>query len=61
MAMVTSWDIFYIDMPHYNDFRASDIKHSLADILKAKNNLGYNPFHKKYEVIKKILEGYVEN
>jgi len=29
--------------PHYRDFRAGDVRHSLADISKAMENLGYEP------------------
>lgn len=29
--------------PVYRDFRAGDVRHSLADIAKAKNQLGYEP------------------
>jgi UDP-N-acetylglucosamine 4-epimerase len=31
--------------PIYQDFRAGDVRHSLADISKAKNLLGYCPSH----------------
>ena len=31
--------------PAYRDFRAGDVRHSLADITKAKNLLGYSPTH----------------
>lgn len=39
--------------PNYRDFRAGDVRHSLADITKARSLLGYNPSHR-------ILEGVVE-
>jgi len=32
-------------LPHYQDFRAGDVRHSQADIGKAKNLLGYYPTH----------------
>lgn len=32
--------------PEYRDFRAGDVRHSLADISKAKELLGYQPTHK---------------
>lgn len=32
--------------PVYRDFRAGDVRHSLADISKAKANLGYAPTHR---------------
>lgn len=31
--------------PVYRDFRAGDVRHSLADVGKAKNLLGYTPTH----------------
>lgn len=31
--------------PIYQDFRAREVRHSLADISKAKNQLGYCPSH----------------
>lgn len=35
--------------PHYQDFRAGDVRHSLADISKAKKLLGYDPTHRIYD------------
>ena len=32
-------------LPHYQDFRAGDVRHSQADTGKAKNLLGYYPTH----------------
>jgi UDP-N-acetylglucosamine/UDP-N-acetylgalactosamine 4-epimerase len=31
--------------PTYRDFRAGDVRHSLADIAQARDALGYNPTH----------------
>jgi UDP-N-acetylglucosamine 4-epimerase len=39
--------------PTYRDFRAGDVRHSLADITKARTLLGYEPSHR-------ILEGLIE-
>lgn len=39
--------------PGYRDFRAGDVRHSLADINKARNLLGYEPTHR-------IKDGLVE-
>jgi len=41
--------------PIYKDFREGDVRHSHADISKAKKNLGYNPKHSIYEGIKKTV------
>ena len=32
--------------PSYRDFRAGDVRHSLADISKARDLLGYAPTHR---------------
>jgi UDP-N-acetylglucosamine/UDP-N-acetylgalactosamine 4-epimerase len=42
--------------PTYRDFRPGDIMHSLADIEKARNLLGYQPTH----TIEKGLDVYLE-
>ena len=39
--------------PVYRDFRAGDIKHSLADISKASKHFNYQPTHKIAEGIKR--------
>ncbi|EJE4199962.1 Vi polysaccharide biosynthesis UDP-N-acetylglucosaminuronic acid C-4 epimerase TviC [Vibrio cholerae] len=39
--------------PIYSDFRAGDVRHSQADINKAKNKLGYGP---KYDISSGIAE-----
>jgi len=33
-------------VPIYRDFREGDVRHSLADIRKAKEKLGYMPTHR---------------
>lgn len=43
----------------YRDFRAGDVKHSLADISKAKRLLGYEPTHRISEGMKIALGWYV--
>ncbi|MDB0073768.1 NAD-dependent epimerase/dehydratase family protein [Planktomarina temperata] len=45
----------------YRDFRAGDVMHSLADISKAKNLLGYEPTHRIGEGLSEALEWYVNN
>jgi UDP-N-acetylglucosamine 4-epimerase len=47
--------------PNYQDFRDGDVKHSLADISKSKNLLGYTPSHRIDAGIKKALEWYVKD
>ena len=46
---------------NHQDFRAGDIKHSQADISKAKNLLGYDPSHRISEGLDKALQWYVNN
>lgn len=45
--------------PVYRDFRAGDVRHSLADISKAKNLIGYTPTHRIYEGLNESMDWYV--
>lgn len=45
--------------PVYRDFRAGDVRHSLADIVKAKDLLGYKPTHRINEGLKEAMDWYV--
>jgi len=45
--------------PVYRDFRAGDVRHSLADISKAATLLGYNPTHHIGEGLKVAMHWYV--
>jgi len=45
----------------YRDFRAGDIRHSNADIAKAKAIVGYNPTHTIYEGMEEAIEWYIGN
>ena len=45
----------------YRDFRAGDVKHSLADISKAKNLLGYEPQYSIEAGLDKAAEWYTTN
>jgi UDP-N-acetylglucosamine/UDP-N-acetylgalactosamine 4-epimerase len=47
--------------PAYRDFRAGDVRHSLADISKAQNLLGYTPTHHVGEGLKVAMEWYLAN
>lgn len=44
--------------PIYRDFRAGDVRHSLADIGKAKKLLGYQPTHRAAEGLTEALTWY---
>ena len=43
----------------YRDFRAGDVRHSLADISKAKSLLGYNPDYKINEGLNESMDWYI--
>jgi len=45
--------------PTYRDFRAGDVRHSLADISKAENLLGYAPTHRIHEGLQEAMDWYV--
>jgi UDP-N-acetylglucosamine 4-epimerase len=47
--------------PIYRDFRAGDVRHSLADISKGKELLGYNPTHRIDEGLELAMEWYVKH
>jgi len=44
--------------PMYRDFRAGDVRHSLADISKAARLLGYQPTHNLCEGLKVAMDWY---
>jgi len=44
--------------PVYREFRAGDVRHSLADISKAKNLLGYEPQYKVTDGLKDAMAWY---
>ena len=47
--------------PKYQDFRAGDVRHSLADISKAQKLLGYAPKYRIGDGINIALEWYLKN
>jgi UDP-N-acetylglucosamine 4-epimerase len=47
--------------PIYRDFRPGDIRHSNADITKAKRMVGYEPTHDIYLGMAEAIEWYIEN
>lgn len=46
--------------PIYRDFRAGDVRHSLADITKSSTLLGYEPTHRIGEGLRVAMQWYVE-
>lgn len=47
--------------PIYEDFRQGDVRHSQADITKAKNLLGYTPLYDVKKGLEEAVDFYVEN
>jgi UDP-N-acetylglucosamine 4-epimerase len=47
--------------PVYRDFRAGDVRHSLADIAKARTRLGYEPTHRIGEGLAEAMDWYVRD
>lgn len=45
--------------PIHRDFRAGDVRHSLADISKAMSLLEYHPTHRLSEGLKEAMEWYI--
>lgn len=46
--------------PTYRDFRAGDVRHSQADISKAKDNIGFAPTHRIVQGIHEAMSWYVK-
>lgn len=47
--------------PNYRDFRAGDVRHSLADISKACALLGYEPSHRVRQGLAEAMDWYVSS
>lgn len=45
----------------YRDFRSGDVRHSLADISKAKNLLGYAPSHRIGDGLREAMDWYAND
>lgn len=48
-------------VPEYGDFRAGDVRHSQADITKARTRLGYAPTHRVREGLRTAMDWYLES
>lgn len=53
--------IGYDREPVYADFRAGDVRHSLADIAAAARRIGYQPTHSLAEGLYEALPWYIES
>ena len=58
---LASINIEYLIDPVYGEFREGDIKHSLADISKAQNLIGYSPKFSIQKGMKEAIPWYVDN
>lgn len=47
--------------PTYRDFRPGDVRHSLADISKAQELLGYAPTHRLREGLSEAVQWYISH
>ena len=47
--------------PTYRDFRPGDVRHSLADISKAQQSLGYAPTHRLREGLSEAVKWYISH
>jgi UDP-N-acetylglucosamine 4-epimerase len=50
-----------IPLPEYRDFRAADVRHSLASIEKAGSLLGYQPTHTIGQGMAEAMDWYVQD
>lgn len=55
------YDYNYEQAPEYRDFRAGDVRHSQADISKAKSLWGYDPRFSAQAGLVEAMKWYVEN
>jgi UDP-N-acetylglucosamine 4-epimerase len=49
----------HVDAPDHVEFRPGDVRHSLADIGKARRLLGYEPTHRVREGLREAMSWYV--
>ncbi|WP_338769325.1 SDR family oxidoreductase [Massilia sp. METH4] len=47
--------------PQYKDFRAGDVRHSQADITRARESLGYAPTHDIAAGLREAMDWYVQH
>ena len=47
--------------PLFKDFRSGDVRHSLADITRAKSLLGYQPHHRVTHGLIEALTWYINS
>ncbi len=60
-ALATERPDLKVAAPVYQDFRAGDVRHSLADVSKASRLLGYAPTHDVHAGLKQAVSWYVQD
>jgi UDP-N-acetylglucosamine/UDP-N-acetylgalactosamine 4-epimerase len=60
-ALASERPALKVAAPTYQDFRAGDVRHSLADVSKARRLLGYEPSHDVSAGLKQAVAWYVQN
>jgi UDP-N-acetylglucosamine 4-epimerase len=61
LNLLPSYPHLHDAKPVYRDFRAGDVRHSLADISRAARLLGYHPTHRIGEGLKVAMAWYVRH
>lgn len=59
-AALARHQIHYTRQPHYQDFRSGDVRHSQADISKARKLIGYAPSHTVEQGIEQAMPWYID-
>lgn len=59
-ATLAENDVSYTRKPVYRDFRAGDVRHSQADISKARQLLGYQPTHTIAQGLQAAMPWYLK-
>jgi UDP-N-acetylglucosamine 4-epimerase len=57
---LVQYQVHYSRDPCFSDFRAGDVRHSLADISKARQKLGFSPTHTVAQGIPAALPWYLD-
>ncbi|MGE5865467.1 MAG: SDR family oxidoreductase [Rhizobacter sp.] len=60
-ALAVERPALQVEAPVYQEFRAGDVRHSLADISKAARLLGYAPTHDVHAGLKQAVAWYVRD
>lgn len=60
-AVLAEWGMSYRQAPDYRDFRPGDVRHSQADIDKARRLLGYIPTHDIRQGLSDAMPWYIRN